>query len=144
LHALALAPLYSPALQPAHAELPDVGWCWPASHASQYVIPVAGCFLPMAHCAHDVWAVAGWYDPGAHSTHALLPAWSWYAPLAQAAHDAAPLALDRPTVQFVHRTEPNACSLCCPAAQASHCDCAAETANLPPSHCLHAPALAPL
>jgi hypothetical protein len=47
-------------------------------------------------------------------------------------------------VQFVHRTEPKASSLCFPAAHPLHCDCPVEAANLPPLHCAHSVALAPL
>jgi len=143
-HAAALAPLYSPGLQLAHAVPPAASWCRPASHASQYVEPVAGWFLPASHRAHDVCAVDGWYVPATHTSHVALPLWLWYSPLAHCEHAAAPAALDRPTVQFVHRTEPSASSLCCPAAHTPHDDCAFSAVNWPPPHCVQPAALAPL
>jgi hypothetical protein len=102
------------------------------------------CFFPAAHITHECDSDADWYDPSLQASQLMLPFPASKRPLAHGEHCAAAAKLKRPAVQFMHRAAPDASSLCLPASHASHSGCACVVVILPPSHCWHAPAPAPL
>ena len=103
---------------------------------------------PAAQPAHAVRPVLLWYLPFAQATQwLLLPRAIIALPIRPAAHElqaATPAALYWPSGHSLHAVDSVMFELCLPAAHVAHCDAVALAANLPPSHCLHSAALAPL
>ena len=109
-----------------------IDWNLPVSHATQCAADSCDdCSEPLP------------YRPSAHGVHELLPVLFWYCPALQAEQAAAdPALLHCPRAHASQAAAPGLLKF--PAAHGAQLSPPAVPRNLPPSHCWHAPALAPL
>jgi hypothetical protein len=109
--------------------------------------PASSWYLPagqLLQCAIDIFSDAGSpYRPAVHGVQLAFTG-KLHEPAAHELQAATPAALYCPPGHSLQAVDSITLALICPALHVAHCDADSLAANLPPSHCLQAAALAPL